>query len=86
MYSESIRKANEAIRLHNLRADRAVADIGLAVFQSLYSINKTYPGLLPLIDVRNDGTDIRTGFRVETRSGAVRLAVLPPQGPRGSSV
>ena len=64
MYSESIRKANEAIHLHNLRADRAVADIGLAVFQALYSINKTYPGLLPLIDVRNDGTDSRTGFAV----------------------
>ena len=64
MYEESIRKANEAIHRRNASADRAVAAIGLAVYQALYSINKTYPGLLPLIDVRNDGTDRRTGFAV----------------------
>ena len=32
MYEESIRKANEAIHRRNASADRAVADIGLAVY------------------------------------------------------
>ena len=64
MYSEDLRKANAAIHSHNERVYRAVTSIGADIYRALFSINKTYPGLLPLIDVRNDGTDIRTGFAV----------------------